>query len=164
MQVSSKIKANRCTGATTVEMAISMVILIMVTFACFEFFRASMLKQYAENVSYEAARNVIVPGGSAAEAKAAADHLLNILAIKGAKVEVIPAVITDATTQVTVKVEIPFTENQWITPFYTGGKSATSETTLLTERVPNISIGASTPPPPPPPNPPPPERPPPKSL
>ena len=147
MQTTPKTKNKSCTGATTVEMAISMVILITVIFACFEFFRASMLKQYAENVSYEAARNVIVPGGSAAEARAAADRMLNILAIRGAKVEVIPSVITDETTQVTVKVEIPFSENQWITPFYTGGMSATSETTLLTERVPNISIAAAAPPP-----------------
>ena len=92
-----------------------------------------MLKQYAENISYEAARNVIVPGGSAAEARAAADRLINILAILGAKVEVIPSVITDETTQVTVKVEIPFSDNQWITPWFTGAMSAVSETTLLTE-------------------------------
>jgi hypothetical protein len=80
MTFAKKTQKNFPCGATTVEMTFAMVILITIVFASFEFFRACMLKQYAENVSYEAARHVIVPGGSADEAKIAANRLLNILA------------------------------------------------------------------------------------
>jgi Flp pilus assembly protein TadG len=147
-------RQSRRMGAHTVEMAIALPILFLTVFACIEFFRVSMLKQYAENVSYEAARHVIVPGGTASEATAAANKMLNYLGISGATIQITPDVIDDSTTEVTVRVTIPHKQNQWITPFFTGSLNATSETTLLTERVPNIQISVAAgggPPPPPPP-------------
>ena len=137
-------------GTQTVELAIVLPIFFLVIFAAVEFFRLSMLRPYAENVSYEAARNIIVPGATANEAQFAADKMLGILGIKGATVEVTPAVITDSTGHVTVKVTIPTTANQWISPFFTSNARAAAETTLLTERVPSITVAAVPPLPPPP--------------
>ena len=142
-------------GVHTVEMAVTLPILFLMVFAGIEFFRLCMLKQFAENVSYEAARHVIVPGAINSEANDAAGNLLRKLSIQGANVQINPATITDATTHVTVKVSIPINRNQWIAPFFTSGLVATAETTLLTERVPSIQIKAASPPPPPPPPPPP---------
>ncbi|MCX7400426.1 MAG: pilus assembly protein [Planctomycetales bacterium] len=142
-----------------VELALVLPIFFVLIFAGVEFFRLSMLRQYAENVSYEAARNVIVPGATAGEAKAAADKMLAIMGIAGATVTVTPAVITDSTGHVTVKVTIPPSANQWISPFFTSAAKAAAETTLLTERVPTITVAAVPPPPPPPPPPAPPKPP-----
>ncbi|MFN8707027.1 MAG: TadE/TadG family type IV pilus assembly protein, partial [Planctomyces sp.] len=148
---------NRPCGTTVVEMAIVLPVFFMLIFAAVEFFRLSMLRQYAENVSYEAARTVIVPGGSATEATAVANDMLNKLGIKNAVVTVTPPTIADSTGNVTVKVTIPTSENQWLSPFFTSSSKAAAETQLLTERVPSIAVKSVPPPPPPPPPPSPPK-------
>ncbi|MFN9971235.1 MAG: TadE/TadG family type IV pilus assembly protein, partial [Phycisphaerae bacterium] len=87
-------------------MAIVLPVFFMLIFAAVEFFRLSMLRQYAENVSYEAARTVIVPGGSATEATAVANDMLNKLGIKNAVVTVTPPTIADSTGKITVSTEL----------------------------------------------------------
>ena len=60
-------------GAQVVEFALTVPILFMLVMAGIEFYRISMLRQFAENVSYEAARNIIVPGSKVAEGLTAAN-------------------------------------------------------------------------------------------
>ena len=52
----------RC-GATTVEFAACLVILMMMLFGGFEFSRISIVRHSVDNAAYEAARHIIVPGG-----------------------------------------------------------------------------------------------------
>ena len=126
-------------GTQMVELALVLPIFFVLIFAGVEFFRLSMLRQYAENVSYEAARNVIVPGATASEAKAAADKMLANMGIAGATVTVTPTVITDSTGHVTVKVTIPPSANQWISPFFTSAaKAAAASVSTPTDPVPAL--------------------------
>ena len=50
-------------GATAVEFAIVLPILLTFVWAAFEFTRWAMIRHVADNAAYEAARCVIVPGG-----------------------------------------------------------------------------------------------------
>ncbi|MFM7562136.1 MAG: TadE/TadG family type IV pilus assembly protein, partial [Planctomycetota bacterium] len=63
-------------GVTATEFALVLPILLLLVFVGIEYYRASMLRQFAENVSYEAARRVIVPGANVGEANTMAANLL----------------------------------------------------------------------------------------
>ncbi len=55
----------------TVEFAICFPLLLLFFFAAFEFCRANMIRQTADNAAYEGARRAIVPGATAEDARAA---------------------------------------------------------------------------------------------
>lgn len=130
-------------GTTAVEFALVFPILLLLVFAGIEYFRASMLRQFAENVSYEAARRVIVPGANVGEANAIAARLLDAMSIRGAQVTVSPNPITETTGRVTIRVTIPVRNNGWGLGLFTDNVQLISETTLLTERVPTLQVKAA---------------------
>ncbi len=94
-------------GALTVEFAMCFPLLLLMFFAAFEFSRANMLRQTAENAAYEGARRAIVPGATADDAKNFAKKMLAIVGAKGANIDVDPKVIEEDTPEVTV------TERKW---------------------------------------------------
>jgi hypothetical protein len=102
--------------------------------AAFEFGWLNVLRHTSDNACYEAARVAMVPGGTATEAKARATSLLNIIGARGAKVSVTPEVLTPATKEVTVEIDIPLKSNALVVPKFTGKKTLHSEATLRTER------------------------------
>jgi hypothetical protein len=76
----------------------------------------------------------MVPGGTAAEAKAKANSLLSIIGARNAKVTVTPETLTSTTDKVTVAIDIPLASNALVVPKFTGKKTLHSEATLKTER------------------------------
>jgi len=102
--------------------------------ASFEFGWLNVMRHTADNAAYEAARAVVVPGATAAEATAKATSILNVVGARGAKISIPPANITASTTEVTVAVDIPMSSNGLITPRFTGKTTLHSESTLKTER------------------------------
>lgn len=121
-------------GAVAVEFAITAPIFFLFLLASFEFGWLNVMRHTADNAAYEAARSVIVPGATAAEAKAKATSILNVVGARGATINITPNSITNATTQVTVAVDIPMKSNGLITPRFTGNTTLHSESTLKTER------------------------------
>src|SRR6478672_10387817 len=121
-------------GATAVEFAITAPIFFLFLLSAFEFGWANVIRHTADNAAYEAARNVMVPGASAAEATAKATSVLNVVGARGAKITITPSHITNATTDVTVAIDIPMSSNGLITPRFTGKTVLHSEATLKTER------------------------------
>jgi Flp pilus assembly protein TadG len=121
-------------GATVVEFALTLPIFILFLFAAFEFGWMNVLRHTADNAAYEAARCAMVPGGTAAEAKARATSLLKIVGARGAVVTVNPSTLTSSSTEVTVSIDIPMKSNALVVPKFTSTKTLHSEATMRTER------------------------------
>lgn len=120
-------------GTVTVEFALMMPVALLLTFGLIEFARVNMIRNSAQNAAYQGARAAIIPGGSSAEAKAAANSALAILAVQNATVTVSPATINNATPDVTVSISIPLADNMWITPKYVAKSTMVKTCTLTRE-------------------------------
>lgn len=127
-------RPSRRTGATAVEFAIVAPIFFLFAIASFEFARLNVMRHTADNAAYEAARHAIVPGATAAEAIARARKTLNVVGTRGAKITVNPATLGPDVEQVNVVVEVPLSQNGWITPRVTRSKTIRATSTLRTER------------------------------
>src|ERR1700754_1073325 len=85
----SRVKCRRARrGATVVEFAITAPIFFLFLMAAFEFGWMNVIRHTADNAAYEAARSVMVPGATAAEATTKATNLLNVVGARGAKVTI----------------------------------------------------------------------------
>lgn len=122
-------------GVVTVEVAITLPVLFMTMFGCIEFARMNVLRNTAENACYEGARKASVPGGTADEAIAEAQAELNVVGTRNPTITVTPSVIVDATTEVTVTVDIPLNDNAWVTPLFLKDQHLIRSCTLTRERV-----------------------------
>lgn len=121
-------------GATAAEFAITAPIFVLFLMASFEFGWLNVLRHTADNAAYEAARYAMVPGGTAAEAKARANALLKIIGARGAVVTVTPSTLSATTEKVTVAIDIPMKSNALVVPKFTGKKTLHTEATMKTER------------------------------
>ena len=132
---SASIRTHDRAGATTVEFAVVLPVLILFTLGAIEFSRANMLRNSIENAAFEGARRGIVPGASAATARAAAQDLINILRINDSTIVVTPSIIDQNTEEVTVTVTAPMSRaNHYITPQFFLGETLTASVTLSCER------------------------------
>jgi Flp pilus assembly protein TadG len=126
---------NRCRcGATAVEFAVTAPIFFLFLLASFEFGWLNVIRHTADNAAYEAARTVMVPGATAAEAEAKANALLGLVGARGARVRVTPNRISPDTKEVTVVVEVPMARNGLILPRFSSKTTLRSRSTLQTER------------------------------
>src|SRR4051812_37920508 len=133
-KLANKRLAHSRRGVVAVEFAITAPIFFLFLLAAFEFGWLNVIRHTADNAAYEAARAVMVPGASAAEATAKATSVLNVVGARGAKINITPSTITNATTEVKVAIDIPMSSNGLITPRFTGKTTLHSESTLKTER------------------------------
>jgi Flp pilus assembly protein TadG len=122
-------------GATAVEFAIVAPIFFLFLMAAFEFGWLNVLRHTADNAAYEAARAAMVPGGTAADARAKANSILSVIKARNVKVTVTPSVITTSTDHVTVAIDVPLSSNALVTPHFTSNKTIHCSATLRTERV-----------------------------
>ena len=96
-------------GALTVEFAIVAPLIFLLFVGGLELTAINFARQTAGNASYEAARKMIIPGGTAAQAEAEGKRVLTALGIgNGATVT-----IADSLTEVTVTVEVPAANVSW---------------------------------------------------
>ena len=121
-------------GAAVVEFALTAPLFVLFLMAAFEFGWLNVLRHTADNAAYEAARNAMVPGATATEAKSKADAILNIVGARNAVVTVSPAVIDSSTDKVTVTVDVPMKDNALVVAKFTGKTTLRSSATLRTER------------------------------
>jgi Flp pilus assembly protein TadG len=129
------LRNRRCRrGAVIVEFAIAAPIFLLFLLAAFEFGWLNVMRHTADNAAYEAARMVIVPGATAAEATAKANSILNVVGARGAQIQITPATITTSTKEVTVAIDLPMKQNGLVTPRFTRNTVLHSESTLKTER------------------------------
>lgn len=121
-------------GVHAAEFALTLPILLVLLWACFEFGRFYMIRLTADNAAYEAARHAMVPGATAAEAQQKATELLAILGTNGAEIAVAPSVLDEDVDEVTVTIQIPFEKNALLLPQFLGGIVLNHSATLRTER------------------------------
>lgn len=126
---------NQRRGAVSMEMAIVLPLFFLFLFAAVEFGRMNMIRHTVDNASYEAARTAIVPGGDADTAEQVGQEILTAIGARDITINVVPAVITDDTPEVTVTVICPCDQNSFIFPTFFAGKNLTGVTTLTRERV-----------------------------
>ena len=128
----SRFKVTR-RGAAAVEFAVTFAVLVLLLFAGFEFYRASMLRHGASHAAYVAARRGIVPGANVANVNAVAQAHLTAAGIRNAAVSISPNPILEDTALIDVQVNVPLSDNSWLVPRYfspsIGGRAR-----LMTER------------------------------
>ena len=128
-------------GVTTVEVSICLPVLLMFFYGSIEFSRVNMLRHAAGEAAYEGARRGISPGATVAGVKTAANDILATAWAKGGTIDVSPATIDVNTTQVTVNVSIPLSQNSLMAiVFFPGSTNITGSCTLKRERYESISM------------------------
>jgi Flp pilus assembly protein TadG len=121
-------------GAAAVEFAITAPVFFLFMLAAFEFGWLNVMRHTADNAAYEAARAAIVPGATAADAKAKAAGLLKIVGARGVTISISPGTVTTSTKAVKVAIDVPMNRNGLILPRFTSQTTLHSESTLKTER------------------------------
>jgi len=122
-------------GASAVEFAMVAPAFLLIIFFCVEFARISMMRNLSQNAAYESARTVITEGATNQDAIDRANLILSRLRTNGATITVNGGEQIDfATTQVTVRIEIPMSDNALVFPQLYNNKLLVSEVTLNTER------------------------------
>jgi Flp pilus assembly protein TadG len=124
-------------GATAVEFALTAPVFFLFLLAAFEFGWMNVMRHTADNAAYEAARTAMVPGATAAEARAKANSLLRIVGTRGATITITPATVTTDTEEETVAIDVPMRRNGLIVPRFTKRSTIHAESTLRTERAEN---------------------------
>ncbi len=118
-------------GSATVELAVTLPVLVLFFFSTVEISSRMHLKQTATSTAYEAARRVTAIGGGDSDGKAVANSVLSARNISNAEVTFLPGSFDCIRgTEVTVVVEIPFENNL---PFGTlfSGSSVKSSVTFI---------------------------------
>jgi len=125
---------DRRSGASLVEFSLVLPVFLLILFAGFEFARICLVRNAANNAAYQAARRVMVPGATVADANAEVSRLLSIFGVNQFTVTVNPSPITLATDRVTVSIAIPANQCGWITPRFTNALVIRAGSTLFAER------------------------------
>ena len=120
-------------GAVLVEFALAAPITFIMVFALIEFSRVAMLTNTAENAAYEGCRAAIIPGGTAAKARTAASRLMSSVGAVNPTITITPAVITEATDEVTVEVSLSLNTNAWLIPAFTKNQTLIKRCRLTRE-------------------------------
>ncbi|PAY21404.1 transporter [Rhodopirellula sp. SM50] len=126
-------RGRRRRGAAMVEFAIVAPLLFFFFFAAFEFCRVSMIRHTVDNAVYEGCRKAIVPGGTASDARAAANHVLGTLGLQKATVNVSPGTINNQTPELTMTIEVSLDANTFVPPQFTGGRKIIRTLTMKRE-------------------------------
>jgi Flp pilus assembly protein TadG len=151
MFLDSKIKRNIHNrprrGASAVEFACIAPVFIFVIAVCADFARLSMMRNLAQNASYEAARFVIAEGATINDGIARANQILARLGTRNAIVRINDSngaagsngqVINEInfnTAEITCTIEIPLAANAMILPAsMMGNKIVVSSMSVRTER------------------------------
>lgn len=121
-------------GVSMAEFSVVLPLFLMIVFAGFEFSRICLVRNAAHNAAYQAARRVMVPGATVADANAEASRLLNVFGVNTFTLVVNPNPITLATNRITVSIDIPANQCGWITPMFTNSLMIRAGSTLIAER------------------------------
>jgi Flp pilus assembly protein TadG len=108
IQLSPRVGKSR-RGALTVEFAIAAPLIFLLFLGGLELTALNFARQTAGNASYEAARKLIIPGGTVAQAQSEGLRQMNIVGLgTGASCTVV-----NAATTATATVSVPATNVSW---------------------------------------------------
>jgi Flp pilus assembly protein TadG len=116
-------------GALTVEFAIAAPLIFLLFLGGLELTALNFARQTAGNASYEAARKLIIPGGTVAQAQAEGLRQMNMVGLgTGASCTVV-----NAATTVTATVSVPATNVSWGLMRFSAGYNIRQTCTLTKE-------------------------------
>lgn len=110
-------------GATLVEFAVTSHVVFLMFFVALEFSRVSMFRHTVEQALYEGARAGIVPGATANDVVNRTQAILRTVGIHRATVDCIPAVLTNTTPTVTVRIRMALDQELFAASYFFRGKS-----------------------------------------
>lgn len=113
-----KRRRQRRSGASAIELALTLPILFFILFAAYESARANLLRHAARSAAYEGARVGIVPGVSAQDVEDTANAILATIGIRNADVTITPTQIQESSPTVRVDVAIDAEDNFFFAPFF----------------------------------------------
>lgn len=126
---------DRRRGATMVEFAVTLPIVLLLFFAAFEFCRAAMIRHTMDNAVYEACRVGIIPGAEEKDVRDEARRILATVGINNADVRLTPGKLDRDTPEITVAVSVPLDDNTFVPPQFLGGATLTRQLTLRREGI-----------------------------
>ena len=116
-------------GTALVEFAVVAPLIFLLFFGGLELTALNFARQTAGNASYEAARKMIIPGGTVAQAQAEGLRQMNMVGLgNGATVTV-----TSTTTSVTATVRVPASSVSWGLMRFSAGYTLKQSCTLTKE-------------------------------
>ena len=124
----------RSRGTASVEFALVAPILFMFMVGAIECTRINQVNNAAAFAAYQGCRQGIIPGGTSANATAAAQSVLNANLIGQSTITINPTAITNASTTITVTVTVQLNSVCWITPMFTSGRAVSRTCTLTREK------------------------------
>lgn len=120
-------------GAATVEAALTLPILFLIMLSGWEFSRINVIRNTMNNAAYQAARESMLPGATAAAARAEGQRVLNVIGIENAVIDVTPQIIASDTSEVTIDIEVPLADNSLGIVKFFSNRNMTSTCTLTRE-------------------------------
>ena len=133
-RITSRIGAQRRRrGAVTVEMAMTLPVLLLILFGAYEFAKAHFLMHTVQAASYEGARTGMVLGGTADEAIAAAETVVRAAGARNVTVTVEPEDLSTDSEFVRVTVVVPLEGNMPFMRFFNRNAELFGETELRRE-------------------------------
>lgn len=122
-------------GATTVEFAFVLPVILILLFGAIDCSRAIAIKETARFAAYRAARTGTMPGASYSQVLQTALDELAALDIVEAEINISPQVITPSTDAVNVEIRIPMGDNLVVGNNWLTNHIVSTNCSMRTERV-----------------------------
>lgn len=120
-------------GATAVEFAVCLPVLLTLIFGILEFCRVTQLKQSARLAAFEGARAGISLNASTSDVTTAVSHVMSAVSIPNYTTTISPNPISYSTPSVSVTISLSPSQNSWITWFVKSSNTITANVTLQRE-------------------------------
>lgn len=120
-------------GAATVEFAICAPVFFFLVFTGMELARTNMIVHSVESAALQGARRGIIPGATSAQCRIAAEAVLKIAGLREYSINVTPVTITEATTSVSVSIDVPLDKNGYLASKIFHGQTISRHKTLNRE-------------------------------
>lgn len=133
--INRKIRRQTREGTATVELAVTVPVLVLIVFGLIEVGQGVLAKQVLVNAARDGARSATLEGATVADVETTVLNFLASSGMEGATVTVSPSPLTVAQggDPVSVTVSVPFSAISWLpAPFYLGGASL--EATVVMRR------------------------------
>lgn len=120
-------------ATATVELAICLPVMLILTFGAIEASNGIYLKQIVTQASYEGARVATTVGATQADAEAFAQQVLDARDIQGATIDIQPKInsTTPSGTEVTVTVTAPSNANAIAPLWYFNGRNVVAQVVMV---------------------------------
>lgn len=120
-------------GATCVEFAVCLPILLAFVFGIIEFSRATQLQQSARLAAFEGARAGINLDATTSDVTTAVNRVMSAMGISNYTTTINPATLSYTSSSVGVTVSMDPTQNAWFTWYITSSNTITASITLNRE-------------------------------